>query len=112
MTTPIEAAQAQLDAYNARDIDAFLAPYHPEVVLARLPGDESFCRGHDEMRAIYGEKFENTPDLHCRLINRICHDRFVVDHEDVTGVPDHERIGAVAIYEVIDGLIVRAWFLK
>jgi hypothetical protein len=107
-----DAAQAQLDAYNARDIDAFLAPYHPEIILARLPGDEPFAHGHDEMRAIYGRKFEDTPDLHCRLVNRICHDRFVVDHEHVSGVPGFERIDAVAIYEVVDGLIVRAWFLK
>ncbi len=110
--TPKEAAQAQLDAYNARDIEAFLAPYHPDIVLARLPGDESFARGHGEMRAIYGEKFATTPDLHCKLIDRICHDRFVVDQEEVTGVPGHDLIHAVAIYEVIDGLIVRAWFLK
>ena len=110
--TPEEAAQAQLDAYNARDIDAFLAPYHPDVVLARLPGDEPFARGHEEMRAIYGAKFANSPDLHCRLVTRICHDRFVVDHEDVTGVPGPGRVGAVAIYEVVEGLIVRAWFLK
>jgi hypothetical protein len=110
--TPEQAAQAQLDAYNARDIDAFLAPYHQDVVLARLPGDCAFATGHDEMRAIYGEKFATTPDLHCRLVNRICHDRFVVDQEEVTGIPGHEVVLAVAIYEVVDGLIVRAWFLR
>ena len=107
-----DPAQTQLDAYNARDIEAFLAPYHPEVVLARLPGDEPFARGHDEMRAIYGRKFEETPELHCELVNRIRHDRFVVDHEHVTGVPGSDRIDAVAIYEIVDDLIVRAWFLK
>ena len=37
-------------------------------------------------------------------------DAFVVDHEEVTGMPGREREGAVAIYEVADGLIVRAWF--
>jgi hypothetical protein len=109
---PEEAAQAQLDAYNARDIDAFLAAYHDDVELARLPGDEVFARGKEQMRAIYRELFANAPDLHCRLVNRVCHDRFVVDHEDVTGLPGRDRIGAVAIYEVADGLIRRAWFLK
>ncbi|MHC4449267.1 MAG: nuclear transport factor 2 family protein [Planctomycetota bacterium] len=108
--TPEQAAQAQLDAYNARDIEAFLRPYHPEVELARLPGGEVFARGHEQMRAIYGDLFARTPDLACRLVNRVCHDRFVVDHEDVTGMP--QPVGAVAIYEVVDGLIVRAWFLK
>ncbi len=109
---PTAVVQAQLDAYNARDIDAFLAPYAEDVVLARLPGDEPFARGHAEMRAIYGEKFATSPDLHCRLVNRIVHDRFVVDHEDVTGVPGRGRVGAVAVYEVVAGKIRRAWFLR
>ncbi|MEE8107186.1 MAG: nuclear transport factor 2 family protein [Planctomycetota bacterium] len=110
--TPAEAAQAQLDAYNARDIDAFLIPYHTDVELFRLPGEERFARGRDEMRAIYSELFAGAPELHCRLITRIAHDRFVIDHEDVTGMPGRERLGAVAIYEVVNGLIRRAWFLK
>ena len=110
--TPEAAAQAQLDAYNARDIDAFLKPYHPDVVLARLPGDEPFAHGHEEMRAIYGRMFADAPDLHCRLVHRICHERFVVDHEEVTGMPGRGTVGAVATYEVVDGLIVRAWFLR
>jgi len=110
--TPEQAAQAQLDAYNARDLDAFLAPYAADVELARLPGGEVFARGHAAMRSIYGELFARAPDLHCRLVARIRHDRFVVDQEEVTGVPGRERFGAVAIYEVADGLIVRAWFLK
>lgn len=110
--TPEQAAQAQLDAYNARDLEAFLRPYHPDVTLARLPGDEVFARGHAEMRAIYADLFARAPELHCRLVHRVLHDRFVVDHEDVSGIPGRERVGAVAIYEVVDGLIVRAWFLK
>ena len=110
--TPEKAVQAQLDAYNARDVEAFLRPYHPEVELARLPGGEVFARGHEQMRAVYADLFARAPELHCRLVTRICHDRFVVDHEDVTGHPAAPRVGAVAIYEVRDGLIRRAWFLK
>ena len=48
-----QAAQAQLDAYNARDIEAFLKPYDESIELARLPGGEVFARGHAEVRAIY-----------------------------------------------------------
>jgi len=110
--TPEQAAQAQLDAYNARDIEAFLRPYHEDIELARLPGGPVFARGHAEMRAIYTELFANAPELRCHLENRICHDRFVVDHEEVAGMPGRERSGAVAIYEIVEGLILRAWFLK
>jgi hypothetical protein len=109
--SPEEAAQAQLDAYNARDIDAFLLPYAPNIELARIPGGEVFARGHTEMRARYSRLFEDSPDLHCELKSRICHDRFVVDHEEVTGMAGREAVGAVAIYEILDGLIASAWFL-
>lgn len=108
MRTPEEAAQAQLDAYNARDIEAFLACYHPDVEIYRLPGTEPTMRGRDGMRTVYAKLFAETPDLHCELVQRICHDRFVVDQELVTG--RGEPLRAVAIYEVVDGLILRTWF--
>ena len=36
-------AQRQLDAYNARDLDAFVACYHPDVVVMMklVPGEET-----------------------------------------------------------------------
>ena len=33
MTDIAQLAQAQLDAYNAADLDAFIACYHPDVVV-------------------------------------------------------------------------------
>ncbi|MDH3593114.1 MAG: nuclear transport factor 2 family protein, partial [Planctomycetota bacterium] len=63
--TPEEAAQAQLDAYNARDIEAFLAAYDPAVEVAQLPSGEVTARGRDAMRPIYQGLFERAPDLHC-----------------------------------------------
>jgi hypothetical protein len=108
--SPEQAAQAQLDAYNARDIDAFLKPYHEDVELARFPSGEVFARGHADMRRIYGEMFANTPELHCRLVSRMCHGRFVIDQEDVAGM--EQPVRAVAIYEVEDGRIRRAWFVR
>jgi len=110
--TPEEAAQEQLEAYNARDLDAFLRLYAEDVVLMRLPGDEVMARGHEAMREIYGRLFEDSPDLCCRLLGRIVQGRFVVDHEAVAGVRGGDAVHAVAIYEVAGGLIRRVWFLK
>ena len=108
---PAEAAQAQLDAYNSRDLDAFVAAYDPAVVLARLPSGLPFVKGRAELRTRYGDLFSRAPALHCDLRHRIVHDRFVVDHEEVRGIPGRGRIFAVAIYEVVDGVILRGWFL-
>ena len=38
--SPVDIAQGQLDAYNARDLGRFLAEYTEDVVACRLPGGE------------------------------------------------------------------------
>lgn len=111
MRSAEEAAQAQLEAYNRRDLDGFAAAYAPEVVLARLPSGEAFVRSRDELRARYGALFRDAPELHCKLLARLLKGRFVVDHEEVTGLPGRPLTHAVAIYEVEQGLIHRGWFL-
>jgi len=112
MRTPEEAAQAQLDAYNARDIEAFLACYAPGVVVTRDPSGEVLAEGRGTMRETYAKLFADAPELHCKLLYRIVHGRCVVDHEEVTGFPGREQVYAVAIYEVEEGLIRRVWFLE
>jgi hypothetical protein len=108
--TPEEAAQEQLEAYNARDLEAFLLPYAPDAVLVRLPGGEVVAEGHPGMRAVYGKLFAEAPGLRCRLLARVVEGRCVVDHEEVTGLPGRDTVRAVAVYEVDDGLIRRVWF--
>jgi hypothetical protein len=105
-------AQAQLDAYNARDLDTFVACYAADVKVSRLPSGQILAQGRDALRETYGKLFANAPELHCALLNRIVHGRCVVDHEEVTGIPGREQVHAVAIYEVEDGLIRKVWFLE
>jgi hypothetical protein len=107
-----ELAQAQLDAYNAGDIEAFLQPYSPDIELFQLSSGERFCNGLDEMRNRYGELFKNNPDMHCKLLTRIIQGNFAIDHEHVTGRADGRDVFAVAIYECVNGLIRKAWFLR
>jgi hypothetical protein len=110
--TAEEAAQEQLEAYNARDLEAFLRPYAEDALLMRLPGEEVVAHGHEAMRRIYRKLFAESPDLHCHLLGRILQGRFVVDHEKVSGLRGGESAHAVAIYEVSGGFIRRVWFLK
>ena len=37
---PVAFAQRQLDAYNAHDLERFVAEYTDDVVVYRLPGTE------------------------------------------------------------------------
>ncbi len=103
--------QRQVEAYNARDIDAFLSFYAPDVQLMRLTTGEVFATGHDQMRETYTAMFEASPDLDCTIMQRTRSGDMVVDHELVTGMRGGGPVRAVAIYEVRDGLIQRVWFL-
>lgn len=110
--TPAECAQAQLDAYNARNIDDFASVYAENVLLIALPSGEVFCNGINELRARYGKMFATKPNLHCKLVHRIVCDPFVIDEEDVSGLSDDGNVHAVATYECRNGVIVRAWFIR
>ncbi|MBB4634879.1 nuclear transport factor 2 family protein [Longimicrobium terrae] len=114
-TGPVSEAervvQAQVDAYNRHDIDAFVATYAPDVVLYRHP-DQVMMRGTDAMRTLYGQMFTNAPALNVRIANRIVQGDFVIDHEVVTGAPGAEgEMLATAVYEVKAGRIQNVWFI-
>ena len=110
--TPAMAAQRQLDAYNARDLEAFLACYAEDCTVHAHPSGEVLMAGREAMRARYERLFAEHPDLHCRLLARVEHECFAIDHEHVEGLRPDEIVHAVAVYEVRDGLIRRVWFLR
>ena len=108
--SPEEVVQTQLEAYNARNLEAFLATYAEDAELTDLP-DRVFARGHVEMRERYAKTFSD-PTLHAEILKRIVVGNTVVDHERV-----HRRfsegpgtLDAIAIYAVENGKITRVWF--
>jgi hypothetical protein len=107
-TTPKELAQQQLDAYNSKQIDAFLKPYAKDVKVYRFPNTFLY-EGIETMRKNYADYFKKTPDLHCELQNRIIFKNKVIDHELVTA--NGKIIKAVAIYGIKDGKISTVTFL-
>ncbi len=108
---PADVVQRQLNAYNARDIEAFLATYHPDARLYGFP-DTLQSQGHEAMRRTYQGMFTELPDLHARVPRRIVVGNYVIDEEIVSGLPDGQVFQATAIYEVSDGRISRVWFIE
>jgi len=107
---PVDLVQLQLDAYNARDLDAFVATYADDVRVYRLPGAAPVLDGKAALAEHYRTKRFNLPGLHADLVARIELGNKVIDHERVHGVRD-EAFEALAIYEVIDGVIRTVWFV-
>jgi hypothetical protein len=102
---------AQLDAYNARNIDRFMACYTEDVVIENPDGTVSM-QGHAAMRERYSAMFEQYPELHCTVVNRIRIGDWAVDEERITGRGSTEQ-HAVAIYQLApDGRIARVRFLR
>ena len=109
-TSPLAVVQAQLDAFNAKDLDALMRTYAPDAQQFALHG-ALLAQGHDQIRPRYQERFLE-PDLSARLLTRSVLGNFVTDLEIVTrNFP--EGLGTVemlCVYEVVDGSIVRASF--
>ncbi|MEM6261799.1 MAG: amidohydrolase family protein [Bacteroidota bacterium] len=109
--TPEMVAQQQLNAYNARDIDAFVACYSDTVKVYNFPNELSYT-GTEQMREQYGRFFQEVPNLHCELVNRITVGNKVIDREKVTGFTNGYEIEAVAIYTVEQGKITEVYFIR
>lgn len=112
---PEFVVQAQLDAYNARDMNAWLATYAPDAKQYAYPG-VLLASGHAEIRSRMVDRFKE-PNLHALLLSRTllttAAGATVIDHETITrSFPEGPgEIDMVAIYEVAGGLIRSGLFI-
>lgn len=99
-----------LAAYNAHDLEAFLAFFHPDVEAYNFPNslDKS---GVAALRKSFTETFKKAP--HERVITRIISGNHVIDEVEVkfqvNGQAFTDR--STVIYTLEDGLIRRMTFL-
>lgn len=110
-TNPAElAVQRQLEAYNARDIDAFMQWWAEDCRYYAFP-DTLLAQGADAIRQRHLDRFTE-PDLFGTLVTRMSAGNVVIDREVVTRTfPEGPgEVDVIAIYEVENGKIARAWF--
>jgi putative hydrolase of HD superfamily len=109
-SSPLEVVQAQLDAYNAKDIAALLATYSPKAEQYAT-GGELLAQGYEQMRTRFLARFAE-PNLHSRLLSRQVAGNMVADLELIerTFPEGNGSIEMLCIYEVFDGRILRATF--
>jgi hypothetical protein len=102
--------QKQLEAYNARDIDAFMQWWADDCHYYEFPS-RLLASGAAEIRERHIARFKEQ-NLHGTLVKRIAVANVVVDEETVTRTfPDGPgEVDVVAIYEVENGRIAKAWF--
>lgn len=107
--SPEQVVQRQLNAYNARNIEAFLDTYAENVKIYDEQG-QLVAEGIDAMRDSYTKMFDAVTNLYCEIENRIVMNNKVIDKEKVR--LNDRTLHAVAIYEVSNGKITKVSFVK
>ena len=113
MTVSAEAraiADAQLVAYNACDMDSYLALFHENALLVNLPNQEVVAEGIEAIRVMYEARFK-TPGLRCEVHHRSEIGNIAIDRETVH-TDGNSPVDILAMYEVVDNRIRRIFFVR
>ncbi|NJK46662.1 MAG: SnoaL-like domain-containing protein [Pleurocapsa sp. SU_196_0] len=108
MKNALKVVQGQLEAYNARDLKAFLEFFSDEVRVFRPPASEPSLMGKAQLEVFYATQRFNLLGLHAELLSRIVLGNKVFDHERIHGV-QVEPFELVVIYEVQAERIQTVW---
>ncbi len=106
--SPIAVVQRQLEAYNARDLERFLACFSEGIKTYRPPSPDPAIVGKKMLGEFYAQERFSKPDLHAELLSRTVLGNKVFDRERIWGV-NPEPIEMMAVFEVRDGLICTIW---
>ena len=107
---PVDVVQAQLEAYNAQDLEAFCACFAKDCVIADLNGVVT-QEGVGQIRERYEAMFAQFPENKAHIVSRMAVGDVVIDHERIDRSAEL-RLEAIAIYTVRDGLISRVDFVR
>jgi hypothetical protein len=108
-----QVVQQQLEAYNNRNINSFMATMSTEIVLYNFADGKLLAQGFKDVKAMYSSLFSQSPQLHSELTNRIVLGNQVIDHETITGrMGSSEAIELVVIYEVSESKIYKITVLR
>jgi hypothetical protein len=106
-------AARQLAAYNASDLDAFVACYHPDVVVR--DSDEIIARGRDAFRERYSDLFARW-EFGAEVPERVHHGTHCVDKETYwrtnPDTQEHQRDSVMVHYSLRDRLIGSVHFFS
>jgi hypothetical protein len=109
-TLPVRVAERQIETFNRRDLDGFMALYADDAVIHEFPSGKLLTSGKAAIRARYSPVFTGPKIPPVRVEPRVVSGAFVVDNERWDAKPG-ERNQAVWMYEIRGGLIRKVWMV-
>ncbi|MEQ8625543.1 MAG: nuclear transport factor 2 family protein [Vicingaceae bacterium] len=108
-----KVVQANLDAYNNRDIETFMKYIDDDIAFYNLGECEPYLKGKEEVRKRYQDYFDKSPNLHSEIKNRMVFGNKVIDYEYITGSNGtNEPFELIFMYEVEDQKIVKTTAIR
>ena len=109
--TPEQVVDLQLEAYNAKDLDAFIATYAENAQTFNLGSERPSLSGRTSIAERFGSKTFKLPGLRAEILSRLVCGNKVIDIERSWGFGAEPITGPV-IYEVNGDVIQNVWFLN
>lgn len=111
-TLPVRVAERQIETFNRRDLDGFMALYADDATVLEFPSGKPIALGKAAIRERYAGMFRSTPDFPpVRVEPRVVDGPFVLEYEVWDARPG-ERNHAIWMYEIRGGLIRKAWTVR
>jgi hypothetical protein len=107
MSDQTDLVDAQVKAFRARDLDGYVACYAAGAVIKDGDGNV-MMNGIESIRGMYGQLFEQSPDLAVSIPNQMVIGDYVIHEEQLDGFNMEgypPQVHAVVVYRVADGKI-------
>ena len=86
----VDIASAQLEAYNAQDLEKYVTYFTQDCIVSGLNGTPTET-SREAIKARYAKAFAQFPQNKAKLLSRIAVGNTVVDHELVIRAPGGEQ---------------------
>ena len=106
--SPEAVLAANIAAYNAHDLEAYIATFAPAATFGQL-GGRILLDSRDAMRGFYRQFFEARPTVRCEIKQRTVMGPFVVDLQEISD-DTQPPMQAMVISEVTEGRISKVWY--
>jgi len=111
--SPEGVVEENLEFYNKRDIDGFMRSFSDSIVLHTWDNLKEPVIGKPAIRMLYASLFNESPQLHSTIKQRILLGNKVIDHELIVGRRGSPTpIELIMIYEVVAGKIQRMTVIR